>query len=140
MGFNPVTDGTQINTIMHLSAAAQYGDAMSSFQKFGVGGLAFLYTHHLKELTVIVRYDSPLVEDAHTDKFLRENNISNPPIRILGHRFVVDGVPHKVIHYDGGANIVCIINEDPTDTEEISVVVLMGTIDCSIRSAFSGPT
>jgi hypothetical protein len=41
MGVNPVTDGTRINTIMHLSAAAQYGDAMSSY-KFGVDGLAFL--------------------------------------------------------------------------------------------------
>jgi hypothetical protein len=42
MGVNPVTYGTRINTIAHLSTAAQYGDAMSSFQKFGVDGFAFL--------------------------------------------------------------------------------------------------
>jgi hypothetical protein len=104
-----------------------------------VDGLVFLYNHHLKELAVKVRYDSHLVEDARTDKSLPENNISNLPIRILGHRFVVDGVPREVIHYDGGANVVCIINEDPTNTEEISVVVLMETIECSIGSALNGP-
>jgi hypothetical protein len=90
---------------------------MSSFQKFGVDGWAFLYNHHLKELIVKVRYDSHLVEDARTTKFLPEKNISNLPIRILGHRFAVDGVPREVIHYDGGADVVCIINEYPTNTE-----------------------
>jgi hypothetical protein len=43
MGVNPVIDGTQINTITHISAAAHFGDAMSSFQKFGVDGLVFLF-------------------------------------------------------------------------------------------------
>jgi hypothetical protein len=138
MGVNPATDGTQINTITHLSTAKQYRDTMSSFQKFGVDGLAFLYNRHLKELTVKVRYDSHLVEDASTDKFLPENNISNLRIRILDHHFFVDGVPREVIHYDRGANGVCIINEDQTNTEEISVVVLMETIECSIRSSLSG--
>jgi hypothetical protein len=47
MGVNPVTDGTRINPLTHLSSAAQYGDAMPSFQKFGVDGLAFLYNSHL---------------------------------------------------------------------------------------------
>jgi hypothetical protein len=93
MGFNTVTDGTQINTITHLSAATQYGDAMSSFQKYGVDGLAFLYNRHLKELTVKVRYDSHVVEYARTGKFLPKHNISNLSIWISGHRFVVDGVP-----------------------------------------------
>jgi hypothetical protein len=139
MGVYSVTYRTRTNTITHLSAAAQYGDAMSSFQKFGVDGLAFLYNHHLNELTVKVRHDSTLVEDARTEKFLPENNILNLPIRILGHRFVVDSVPREVIHYDGGANVVCIINGDPTNTEEISVVVLIETLECSIRSALSGP-
>jgi hypothetical protein len=90
-----------------------------------VDGLTFLYNHHLHELTVKVTYDSPLVEDARTDKCIPDNNIANPPIRILGHRFGVDGVPREVIHYDGGVNVVCIINEDTTNKEEVSDVVLM---------------
>jgi hypothetical protein len=75
MGVNPVTDGTRINIITHLSAAAQYRDTMSPFQKFGVDGLAFLYNNHLKGLTLKVRYDSPLFEDARTNKFLPEKKI-----------------------------------------------------------------
>jgi hypothetical protein len=140
MGVNPVTDRTRINTIMHLYAAAQYGDAMSSFQKFGADGLAFLYNRHLKELAVKVRSDYPLVEDGRTNTFLPKNSISNLNIMILGHRFVVDGVPHEAIHYDGGADVVCIINGDTTNTEEVPVVVLMEMIEGSIRSALSGPS
>jgi hypothetical protein len=124
MGVNPITDGTQINKITNLYAAAQYGDAMSSFNKVGVDRLVILYNRHLKqlhlkELIVKVICDSPVVEDASTNNFIPETNISNLPIRFMGHQFVVDGVPRGVIHYDRGVNVVRIINGDTTNKKEV---------------------
>jgi hypothetical protein len=63
------------------------------------------YDHHLKELTVKVTYESPIMKDAKDNNKVPTASISNLPIRVLGYRFATYGVPREVTNY-GGGNVV----------------------------------
>jgi hypothetical protein len=97
---------------------------MMKYKQMSVGGVTFLYDHHLKELTVKMRYKSPMMEDAKDNNQIPTASISNLPIRILGYRFATDGVPLGVIHYGGGNFVTCDIDGDSNKTEEVIISMI----------------
>jgi hypothetical protein len=117
MGITAITYDMRLNILTHLPFAATYGPSMMKYKQMGVGGVTFLYDRYLKELTVKVRYESPIMEDAKDNNQILTASISNLPIRVLGYRFATDGVPWEVIHYGGGNFVTCDIDGDRNNTE-----------------------
>jgi hypothetical protein len=50
--------------LTHLPFAPAYRPPMVKYKQMGIDRVTFLYDHHLKELTVKVKYESPMMEDA----------------------------------------------------------------------------
>jgi hypothetical protein len=67
------------------------------------------------------------MEDAKDNNQIPTANISNLPIRVLGYRFAMDGVPREVIHYGGGNFLTCDIDGDSNNTEEVKICVIFVT-------------
>jgi hypothetical protein len=97
---------------------------MMKYKQMGVDGVTFLYGRHLKELTVKVAYESPIMEDAKDNNKIPTASISNLPIRFLGYRFATDGVPWEVIRYGGGNFVTGNIDGDSNNTEEVKISVI----------------
>jgi hypothetical protein len=64
VGITSITYDMQLNILTHLPFAAASGPPMMKYKQMGVDGATFLYDHHLKELTIKVRYESPIMEEA----------------------------------------------------------------------------
>jgi hypothetical protein len=103
----------------------------------GVDRFTFLYDRHLKELTVKVRYESPIMEDVKDNNQMPTASISNLPIIFLGYIFTMDGVPWEVIHYGGGNFVTCDINGDSNNTEEVKVSVIFRDMENTFVAAAS---
>jgi hypothetical protein len=94
-----------------------------------------LYERHLKELTLKVRYESPIMEDAKDNNQIPTASISNLPIIVLGYRFTMDGVLREVIHYSGGNFVICDIDGDSNNTEEVKISVIFRDMENTLVAA-----
>jgi hypothetical protein len=73
----------------------------------GVDGLTMLYTRHLTQLIVKLRYNSPLIEYALFDRRI-PNNYSNFPMHLIGFFCNRDGHTQEVVNCDVG-NMVGVV-------------------------------
>jgi hypothetical protein len=108
---------------------------MLKYKQMGVDGVTFLYDRQLKELTVKVRYESLIMEDARDNNQIPTASISSLPIRVLGYRFAMDGVLWEVIHYSGANFVTCGIDGGINNTEEVKSSVIFRDMENTLVAA-----
>jgi hypothetical protein len=135
MGITAITYDMRLNILTHLPFAATYGPTMMKYKQMGVDGVTFLYDRQLKELTVKIRCESPIMEDAKDNNQIPTASISNLPISVLGYILAMDGVPWEVIHYGRGNFVTCDIDGDSNNTEEVKISVIFRAMENTLIAA-----
>jgi hypothetical protein len=114
-----VPDGTHLNLLTHLPTELEYGVAMNSFVRPGLDGFSFLYEREPQILTMKVRYHSPFIETTREDGQIPHHYLANFPIPLMGYMCVLDGVPLKVLDYDGVDFATVSVNDNHHNTRSL---------------------
>jgi hypothetical protein len=107
---------------------------MSCFVRHGLYGFSFLYEGEPQILAMKVRYHSPFIETAREDCQIPHHSEANFYIPLMGYMFMLDGVPLKVLDYDGADLVTVSINDNRHDTRSLPLSSVLHAINQGLNA------